>query len=717
MKQNTLKKYKGLSSVVIVPEGITEISSNFEGPMTIDTLVLPKSLIRIETRAFYSIKINTLKVHDSIERIDEFAFYSYIENIEIKNTYGNALYVLQKLKHFCRNSLTKLKTIRITEKTLSEKELIEIKKLFTENKNIKIINDQCVTNDENKRIKGLSRIKIEDELNIESTVEEIGSNAFSGGIFNLTLPENVKILSINAFEYNYIGILTIYDSLEKIGVNAFGINLNEIRIINRGKAVNVLKEIKRTHYLLQHLRKIQIIGEPLNLIELITLKKLFPKIKISVSSLEQNTMQLPEPTKKEEVSQENIKDEEALEILNKIRKLIKNCPENDKSKIESKINKTIQEYKESLEKVKNSFSLDSSLELETTSPKMIRENFITKLETMYGEIYHSIYNKLLIEINDYINWIETEQKIKEPKIINNVEDKIKFIIHNALNYEKEYLSELKTVLENTKTELSKILMLELTKTPILLLEEPDRKFEKEISEIYKKVSRRKEIEETLNGKNETSLGIDIKEIKNRISEFNKSDKEECTKELTNTIQKYYKRLLENSELTIGNIELEIRKELLPFIYKIMIIKPKPNLNKIKEKIDEALKVIEQKEENTNDIIIDAITKIKNLNNNENLQEEEQKQIKEKLKEIFIKWKNKIEKEQERCLEYLQEEDIIMASAKTLMNKQITIPKRILLEDQNIQIAIQILGELEKLQTQIEEKINSRIECMKLLKSL
>ncbi|MCI8330918.1 MAG: leucine-rich repeat protein, partial [Bacilli bacterium] len=229
-----------------MPEGITEISSDFEGPMTIDTLVLPKSLIKIETRAFYSIKINTLKVHDSIERIDESAFYSYIENIEIKNTYGNALYVLQKLKHFCRNSLTKLKTIRITEKTLSEKELIEIKKLFTENKNIKIINDQCVTNDENKRIKGLSRIKIEDELNIESTVEEIGSNAFSGEIFNLTLPENVKILSINAFEYNYIGILTIYDSLEKIGVNAFGINLNEIRIINRGKAFNVLKEIKRT---------------------------------------------------------------------------------------------------------------------------------------------------------------------------------------------------------------------------------------------------------------------------------------------------------------------------------------------------------------------------------------------------------------------------------------------------------------------------------------
>ena len=113
----------------------------------------------------------------------------------------------------------------------------------------------------------------------------------------------------------------------------------------------------------------------------------------------------------------------------------------------------------------------------------------------------------------------------------------KFIIFNSFTYEKRYLGILEIILSNTKQKISNISPSTIDNTPLLVLEDIDTKFETEISNLYLEVSRRKEIEETLKGKNQTELGKDIKALLNIINEFSKNDKEWSLKELSNIIKK------------------------------------------------------------------------------------------------------------------------------------------------------------------------------------
>jgi len=450
---------------------------------------------------------------------------------------------------------------------------------------------------------------------------------------------------------------------------------------------------------------------------LASLKRLYgKKVTIKYQPLEENVLMLPE-SKQEEQKIEEIKDEEVLELLNKIRRITKFWNEKQKEDIENKIHILTKEYRQKLEDSKNSFNLESSLELTPKSPSMIRESFLLKLEILYRSIYQNKYNDLLMKIDDYETWLKNGIKPTVPSEISSVDDKIKFIIFNSFTYEKRYLSILEIILSNTKQKISKISLSTIDKTPLLILEDIDTKFESEISNLYLEVSRRKEIEETLKGKNQTELGIDIKALLNIINEFSKNDKEWSLKELSNIFQKYFNILLSDNTLSIDTIELDLRRELLPFIAKIITIKPVPSLNKIKELIDKCLNDLEESNTEAKDnILLETIIEIKDLINNEHLSETEKEKITESIKKILVNWKTKIEAEEDKSLNFLSEPDILMKSLKQTKS-EIEIQERIILEDKNLQIELLILKELLNLKMLIEEKINRNIECLKLLKSL
>lgn len=742
VKGNTLIGYTGISPVLIVPEGIERISSKFESKVPLETLILPKSLLCIEKNAFYKSNLNnmkTVKMYDSIEDLEENAFYLPIEHLEIRNTYGNAAWLVDRFYFKCVPSfISELKTIRITEKKLSEGEVKRI--LISLNKkhnvNLKLINDNYKEIEEGKRIEGLSDYN---ENNIPSTVEEIGYKASHKKMLNLTIPENVKIVSADALYDCGIEFLTIYDSLQKIFISSFGGNLKEITIINRGHALDIIKRLRKTHTF-YYLETIKIVGDPLNLMELFYIKRLFnKKVKIKFQTLEETVSLLPE-SKEERL--EDIKDKEVHELLSKIRNATKYWNNEQKENIEFKINTLMKEYKDSLEKSKNSFNIQETLELTPLSPSMLREKFLNKLENLYIEILSVKYNDLLVKIGDYEIWINKEISPYVPKEINSIEDKIKFIITNSNSYEKRYIENLKTIFESTKTEISNIILKRVDNIPVLILEDLDTKFEKKINELYLNVLRRKEIEETLNGKNQSSLGIDIKELLNIIKDFSKLDRDMCLEELSSIIEKYHKRLLENDELTLDMIELDLRKELLPFLAKIINIKPIPSLDKIKDKISNCLNLIDKEIiEETEDLTLNSIKEIIDLSNNENLTETEKETIKNKIKDILNNWQEKLQKEEDNCLDYLNVPDILMQSESTYKNEiehllknnntnektksilnslkisNLKVPERVILEDKNMQIELLILSELLNLKDKVEEKISRNIECARLLKSL
>lgn len=478
---------------------------------------------------------------------------------------------------------------------------------------------------------------------------------------------------------------------------------------------NLLLDLRRTHSIIL-LQKIKIVGEPLNLFELASLKRLYG-VTIKYQPLEENVLTLPE-SKQEESKMEEIKDEETLELLNKIRHITKSWSENQKEDIENKIYILTREYRQKLEDTKNNFNLDETLELTPVSPSMIREGFIIKLESLYRSIYQNKYNDLLMKIDDYETWLKNDIKPTVPNEIISVEDKIKFIIFNSFTSEKRYLGILEIILSNTKQKISNISPSTIDNTPLLVLEDIDTKFETEISNLYLEVSRRKEIEETLKGKNQTELGKDIKALLNIINEFSKNDKEWSLKELSNIIQKYFNILLGDKTIKLDTIELDLIRELLPFMAKIITIKPVPSLNKVKELIDKCLDVLEQNNnvEAKDNILLETIIEINSLINYENLNETEKEKMTESIKKILFNWKSKIETEEDECLNYLNEPDMLVKSLKQDEN-EIKVQERIILEDKNLQIELLILSELLALKGKIEEKINRNIECLKLLKSL
>lgn len=202
----------------------------------------------------------------------------------------------------------------------------------------------------------------------------------------------------------------------------------------------------------------------------------------------------------------------------------------------------------------------------------------------------------------------------------------KFIIFNSFTYEKRYLGILEIILSNTKQKISNISPSTIDNTPLLVLEDIDTKFETEISNLYLEVSRRKEIEETLKGKNQTELGKDIKALLNIINEFSKNDKEWSLKELSNIIQRYFNILLGNKTIKLDTIELDLRRELLPFMAKIITIKTVPSLNKVKELIDKCLNVLEQNSnvEAKDNILLKTIIEINSLINDGNLKLKQKK---------------------------------------------------------------------------------------------
>ena len=152
--------------------------------------------------------------------------------------------------------------------------------------------------------------------------------------------------------------------------------------------------------------------------------------------------------------------------------------------------------------------------------------------------------------------------------------------------------------------------------------------------------------------------------------------------------------------------------------KIITIKPVPSLNKVKELIDKCLNVLEQNNnvEAKDNILLETIIEINSLINYENLNETEKEKMTESIKKILFNWKSKIETEEDECLNYLNEPDMLVKYLKTTEN-EIKVQERIILEDKNLQIELLILSELLALKGKIEEKINRNIECLKLLKSL
>lgn len=103
----TLNKYKGKDTVVVVPDGVTEISPFAFSKTKVTAITLPDSVKKIGKYAFaHCSKLKQIRIPDSVTSVDNYAFYQCSSLTEII-WHGNIKTIPEKACHMCE-ALTKV---------------------------------------------------------------------------------------------------------------------------------------------------------------------------------------------------------------------------------------------------------------------------------------------------------------------------------------------------------------------------------------------------------------------------------------------------------------------------------------------------------------------------------------------------------------------------------------------------------------------------------
>lgn len=297
IEDGVLKEYRGGSTEIDVPEGVTSIERTAfakllnKGPLKIK---LPKTLKIIGDRAFKYLYLEEIELPDSLEEIGAWAFeYTFLEKIEIpanvksigygafadtqikelyiadnvecvsnfKDTYGTAVRflivdnengLLNLMKSLHSQKVDYLERLYLRKFPIDSSILREIYELFP---NIEILSYYDCLNDDfykshlttfNAQLSiengVLSRIEpYNDILKIPDGVRCIENRVISYKIFTaVELPDSLLEIGDGNFYESTIDSITLPPNLEILGANLFvGCNLKELRIPKR---VRVLGE-------------------------------------------------------------------------------------------------------------------------------------------------------------------------------------------------------------------------------------------------------------------------------------------------------------------------------------------------------------------------------------------------------------------------------------------------------------------------------------------
>ena len=190
IENGTLKKYKGRSSVVVIPDSVTSIGEfAFSVCSALTSVTIPDSVTSIGRSAFYGCNwLMSVTIPDSVTRIEEFAFSgcTNLTSISIPDS-------VTRIGKFAFSGCSALTSVTIPDSVTSIKEGV---------------------------FKGCSSMT---SATIPDSVTSIGEFAFfCSGLTSVTIPASVT--RIGEFAFSGCGALTsitVPDSVTSIGKRAF----------------------------------------------------------------------------------------------------------------------------------------------------------------------------------------------------------------------------------------------------------------------------------------------------------------------------------------------------------------------------------------------------------------------------------------------------------------------------------------------------------------
>lgn len=210
-------------TVVVIPEGVTEIAADAFRDSPIKKVTFPSTLKKIGNYSFYGCNIDALTIPENVETIGEYAFSNQVND-------GNEMPIdnltIEKYQNnYQTNAFDKIINLTVNSG--------EIKKSAFTSKEIVSL----------KLGSGVSKIDtyafrynfIEGELVIPENLEYIGQYSFQDNfISKLNLENASKLKTIYAFAFNNNRIqnLDIPSNVETINIHAFKSNLIKILVLN-----------------------------------------------------------------------------------------------------------------------------------------------------------------------------------------------------------------------------------------------------------------------------------------------------------------------------------------------------------------------------------------------------------------------------------------------------------------------------------------------------
>ena len=496
--------------------------------------------------------------------------------------------------------------------------------------------------------------------NIENLILEEGLlyieyGAFEGNnIKKLYLPKSVKKVNSRAFDFNPLTEVIFYNNGAEFCSFCFSLNVKKITIIDCDyKYLYNFIMRKIGYYNWLHIKEINIVNDKLNFIEKLKIKyfaSIYPNIKINILQ----GINLDDFIK-QETSIENI-DNEVNELLSKVYSMIELLDNKTKQVIIDKIESLINEYQTKLEKSKPQFNIDnsSSLTIEDTSPKALRNNLIFSLEM----IIQNLNTKgKIINLSEKINQYQQFLLGKEINIENDETFlKIKDIINLSKSIgETKYIDKLSELFEKIKKSILENLDDEYVINLTLKKYDIETYFKEELNNIYNEViglndklkpylNLLKALEEHENG---ISLSKELRELEDIFSELIGKSKDELNSEYQKLKESYIDILKENilklkenefDGLSSDEIELNFRKELHSILERLNKIVPFNSKNKkIYNQLFNGAKVINGKEIAEKGSIIELIKEINQLLENNSLDSTIKEIVSNKIIFILCYW--------------------------------------------------------------------------------
>ncbi len=498
-----------------------------------------------------------------------------------------------------------------------------------------------------------------ENLILEEGILYIGRGAFRrNNIKKLYLPKSIKKIDAGAFHLNPLTEVIFYNNGAEFCSFCFGGNIKKITIIDCDyKFLFILfKRVTSGQYKFDHflgIKEINIVNDKLNLIEKLKIKYISSKYsKININVLQNINL---DEFINHETNTENI-DNEVNELLSKIYSMIELLDNKSKQVIIDKIESLINEYQTKLEKSKPQFNMDnnSSLTIEDTSPKALRNNLIFSLEM----IIQNLNTKgKIINLSEKINQYQQFLLGKEINIENDETFlKIKDIINLSKSIgETKYIDKLSELFEKIKKSILENLDDEYVINLTLKKYDIETYFKEELNNIYNEViglndklkpylNLLKALEEHENG---ISLSKELRELEDIFSELIGKSKDELNSEYQKLKESYIDILKENilklkenefDGLSSDEIELNFRKELHSILERLNKIVPFNSKNKkIYNQLFNGAKVINGKEIAEKGSIIELIKEINQLLGNNILDSTIKEIVSNKIIFILCYW--------------------------------------------------------------------------------